>query len=109
MDISLRESSHKLLPDRPRNRWYVLRNRSRGEALLADGRNSNLFGRVPFVLPTVGSNNLRLHFSLVEIDPSYGPEWFEDAELFRIDFTYLGAVSKKLQLPNFVMNRIPGP
>ena len=109
MDISLRESSHKLLPDRPKNRWYVLRNHSRGEALLAEEHNSNLFGRVPFVLPTVGSNNLRLHFSLVEIDPSYGPEWFEGAELFRIDITYLGAVSKKLQLQNFVMNRIPGP
>ena len=109
MDISLQESIHKLLPDRPRNRWYVLRNRSRGEALLAEEHNSNFFGRVPFVLPTVSSNRLRLHFTLVQIDPSYGPEWFEGAELFRIDFTYLGAVTKKLQLQNFVMNRIPGP
>ena len=109
MDISLRESSHKLLPDRPKNRWYVLRNRSRGEALLAGEHNSNIFGKVPFVLPTVSPNHLRLHFTLVQIDPSYGPEWFEDAELFRIDFTYLGSVSKKLQLQNFVMNRIPGP
>ena len=109
MFISLKESSHKLLPNLPKNRSYVLRNRSRGEALLADGRNSNLFGKVPFVLPTVSPNKLNLHFSLVQIDPSYGPEWFEGAELFRIDITYVGAISKSLQMDNFVMNRIPGP
>ena len=109
MDISLKESSHRLLPDRPKYWWYVLLNRSRGEALLGDDRNSNHFGRIPFVLPTVNSNNLRLHFTLVQIDPSYGPEWFEGAELFRIDMTYVGAVSKSLQMQNFVMNQIPGP
>ena len=109
MFISLKESTHNLLPDLPKNRWYVLRNRSRGEALLANGRNSNVFGRVPFVLPTVSSNILSLDFSLVVIDPSYGPEWFEDAELFRIDITYLGSVSKSIQMQNLVMNRIPGP
>ncbi len=109
MEISLHESIHKLLPDRPRNRWYVLRNRSRGEALLAGEHNSNIFGRVPFVLPTVSPNRLRLHFTLVQIDPSYGPEWFEDAELFRIDITYFGTVSKSIQMQNLVMNRIPGP
>ena len=109
MWISLKESSHRLLPHRPKSRWYVLRNRSRGEAILGDERNSNFFGVVPFLLPTVSSNNLRLNFSLVSIDPSYGPEWFEGAELFRIDITYLGAVSKSLRIQNLVMNRIPGP
>ncbi len=109
MEISLKESGHWLLPDRPKSRWYVLRNRSRGEALLGRERNSNLFGVVPFILPTVVSNHLWLEFFLPHIDPSYGPEWFEGAELFRIDITYLGSVSKSLQMQNLVMNQIPGP
>ncbi len=109
MEISLKESSHWLLPDRPKGRWYVLRNRSRGEALLGNERNSNLFGVVPFILPTVSFNHLRLEFFLPHVDPSYGPEWFEGAELFRIDITYLGSVSKSLHMQNLVMKDIPGP
>ena len=109
MWITLKESSHSLLSDPPNSRWYVLRNRSRGEALLGDELNSNFFGVVPFILPTVRSQHLTLDFSLVLIDPSYGPEWFEGAELFRIDLTSLGSFSKSLQLQNVVMNQIPGP
>lgn len=109
MSISIRESNHMLLPDRPNFRWYLLRNRSRGEALLGNESNSNLFGIVPFFLPTVSFNYSRLDFLPPTIDPSYGPEWFDDAELLRIDISYLGAVSKSLQMHNFVMNQIPGP
>ena len=109
MWITLKESSHSLLSDRPRSRWYVLRNRSRGEALLGDELNSDFLGVVPFILPTVSFDRIQLDFSLVRIDPSYGPEWFEEAELFRIDLTALGSFSKSLQVQNFVMNRIPGP
>ncbi len=109
MWIELKESRHRLLSKQPRKRWYVLRNRSRGEALLGDGVNSNSFGVARFVLPTVSFNHLRLHFNLPLQNPSYGPEWFEGAELLRIDMTYLGVVSKSLRIENFVMNRIPGP
>lgn len=109
MSISIRESNHMLLPDRPNFRWYVLRDRSRGEALLGNEHNSNLFGIVPFILPTLSFNHLRLDFLPPTIDPSYGPEWFDGAELLRIDISYLGAVSKSLQMHDFVMNQIPGP
>lgn len=109
MWIELKESRHRLVSKQPRNRWYVLRNRSRGEALLGDEMSSNSFGVARFALPTVSFNHLRLSFTLPLQDPSYGPEWFEGAELLRIDMTYLGVVSKSLRMENFVMNRIPGP
>ena len=109
MWVELKESRHRLVSKRPRQRWYVLRNCSRREALLGDEISSNSFGVARFVLPTVSFNHLQLSFTLPLKDPSYGPEWFEDAELFRIDITYLGAVSKSIQMQNFVMNRIPGP
>ena len=109
MWIELKESRHRLVSKQPRKRWYVLRNRFRGEALLGDERSSNSFGVARFALPTVSFNHLRLHFTLPLQDPSYGPEWFEEAELVRIDMTYLGVVSKSLRMQNLVMNRIPGP
>ena len=107
--ISLKESSHRLLSDQLERRWYVMRNRSRGEALLGDERSSNYFGGVRFILPTVSSNYLRLDFSLPSNDPSYGSEWFEGAELFRIDVTYLGSFSKTIRMENLVLKDIPGP
>ena len=109
MWVELKESRHRLVSKRPRIRWYVLRNCSRGEALLGDEISSNSFGMARFALPTVSFNHLRLSFTLPLKDPSYGPEWFEGAELVRIDMTYLGAVSKSLRMDNLVMNRIPGP
>lgn len=109
MRIELKESRHRSVSKQPRKRWYVLRNRSRGEALLGDGMNSNLFGVARFFLPTVSFNHLRLNFTLPLQNPSYGPEWFEGAELLRIDMTYLGVFSKSLRMDNLVMNRIPGP
>ena len=109
MWIELKESSHSLLSKRPRKRWYVLRNRPRGEALLGDEISSNSFGVARFALPTVSVNHLKLDFTLPLKDPPYGPEWFERAELFRIDMTYLGVVSKSLRIKHLVMNRIPGP
>ena len=107
--ISLKESSHRLLSDQLERRWYVMRNRSRGEALLGDEHSSNYFGGVRFILPTVSSNYLRLDFSLPSNDPSYGSEWFEGAELFRIDVTYLGSFSKTIRMENLVLKDIPGP
>jgi len=109
MWIELKESRHRLVSKQLQQRWYVLRNRSRGEALLGDEMSSNPFGVARFVLPTVSFNHLRLNFTLPLQDTSYGPEWFEGAELFRIDMTYLGVVSKLLRMDNLVMNRIPGP
>ena len=109
MWIELKESRHRSVSKQPRKRWYVLRNRSRGEALLGDEMSSNSFGVARFALPTVSFNHLQLNFTLPLQDPSYGPEWFEGAELLRIDMTYLGVVSKSLRMDNFVMNRIPGP
>ena len=109
MWLSMRESKHSLISNRPRWRWYVMRNRSRGEALLGAELSSNFFGGARFVLPTLSFNNLQLHFTLPSDNPSYGPDWFEGAELVRIDITYLDSFSKTIRLENLVMKDIPGP
>ena len=86
-----------------------MRNRTRGEALLGGESSSNFFGGARFVLPTLSFNNLQLYFSLPSDNPSYGPEWFEEAELIRIDIIYLESFSKTIRMQNLVMKDIPGP
>lgn len=109
MFIDLKESNHRLFSDRPKYRWYALLNHSREEALIGEEVSSNFFGGVRFILPTVNSNHLQLHFTLPFNDPAYGPDWFEGAELVRIDITYLDSFSRTIRLENLVMKDIPGP
>lgn len=110
--IGLKESRHRLFQDRMKSRWYVLRNRSTGQALLSEGSLAYAIltpPMAPFLYPMLGVSHSSLHFRLPSTDPPVDPDWFEDAELVRIETRNLGRFSKTIRMDNLVLKDIPGP
>ena len=110
--IDLTESRHRLIQDRMKSRWYVLRNRAKRQALLSDGSLAYAIltpPMAPLSFPMLGVSHSSLYFALPPTDPALDPHWFEDAELVRIETRNLGRFSKTIRMENLVMKDIPGP
>ena len=110
--IELAESRHRLIQDRMKSRWYVLRNRAKRQALLSDGSLAYAIltpPMAPLSFPMLGVSHSSLYFALPPTDPALDPHWFEDAELVRIETRNLGRFSKTIRMEDLVMKDIPGP
>ena len=110
--IELEESRHRLIQDRMKSRWYVLRNRAKRQALLSEA--SLAFAvmsppSLPLSFPMLGVSHSSLYFRLPSTDPPVDSNWFQDAELVRIETRNLGRFSKTIRMENLVMKDIPGP
>lgn len=95
-----------------KSRWYVLRNRSKRQALLSEGSFAYAMltpPMAPFLLPMLGVSHSSLYFRLPSTAPPIDPGWFEDAELVRIETRNLGRFSKTIRMENLVLKDIPGP
>ncbi len=110
--IELRESRHRVIQDRMKSRWYLLRNQSTRQALLSEGSLAYAVftpQAAPLSFPMLGVSHSSLYFSLPSTDPPVDPHWFEDAELVRIETRNLGRFSKTIRIENLVLKDIPGP
>lgn len=110
--IELEESRHRLMLDRMKSRWYVLRNRAKRQALLSNGSLAYTIltpPMAPLMVPILGVSHSSLYFSVPSTDPSVAPDWFENAELVRIETRHLGRFFKTIRLENLVLKDIPGP
>lgn len=110
--IELKESRHRLIQDRMESRWYLLRNRAKGQAVLSEG--SIAFAILtpplaPLLFPMLGVSHSSLYFQLPSTDPPVDPDWFDAAELVRIETRNLGRFSKTIRMENLVLQDIPGP
>lgn len=110
--IELKESRHRLIQDRIKSRWYLLRNRVKRQAVLSEG--SLVYAiltppMAPLSFPMLGISHSSLYFSLPSTDPPVDTDWFEDAELVRIETRNLGRFSKTIRMENLVLSAIPGP
>ena len=50
-----------------------------------------------------------LVFTLPSTDPRVEPDWFDGAELVRIETRNLGRFSKMIRMENLILKDIPGP
>ena len=110
--IELKESRHRLIQDRMKSRWYLLRNRAKRQAVLSEGSIAYTIltpPLAPLSFPMLGVSHSSLYFQLPSTDPDVGPDWFEDAELVRIETRNLGRFSKTIRMQNLVLSSIPGP
>lgn len=110
--IELEESRHRLIQDRMKSRWYVLRNRSKRQALLSEGSLAYAVFTPPsgpLSFPMLGVSHSSLYFQLPSTDPPVDPDWFDDAELVRIETRNLGRFFKTIRMENLVLKDIPGP
>ncbi len=110
--IELKESRHRLIQDRMKSRWYLLRNRAKRQAVLSEG--SVAFAILtpplaPLSFPMLGVSHSSLYFLLPSTDPPVERGWFEDAELVRIETRNLGRFSKTIRLESLILKDIPGP
>ena len=63
----------------------------------------------PF-FPMLKVRRLRLNFSPPRSGPPIGPDWYDGAELIRVETRDLGWFSKSVRLEDLVMERIaPSP
>ena len=110
--VELKESRHSVVPDHHNYRRYVLHNRSKREVLLGDERTfsgvSTLSGW-EFFPPMLKIHRTTLIFTLPSTDPPVDPDWFQDAELVRIETRNLGRFSKTIRMESLVLKDIPGP
>lgn len=110
--IEMKESRHRLLQDHVKRRWYVLRNPSRHEALASSGSISYSIATPPAALlsmPILQVSHATLDFLLPTTDPPVDPDWFQGAEVVRIEARDLGRFTKTVRFNDMVMNTIPGP
>ena len=110
--IELTESRHRLIQDRMKSRWYLLRNRAKRQAVLSEGSIAYAIltpPLAPLSFPMLGVSYSSLYFQLPSTDPTVGPDWFKDAELVRIETRNLGRFSKTFRMENLVLSSIPGP
>ncbi len=110
--IELKESRHRLIQDRMKSRWYLLRNRAKRQAVLSEG--SIAFAILtpplgPLLFPMLGISHSSLYFQLPSTDSPVDPDWIDDAELVRIETRNLGRFSKTIRMENLVLQDIPGP
>lgn len=110
--IELEESRHRLIQDRMKSRWYLLRNRLKRQALLSEGSLAYAVftpQATPLSFSMLGVSNSSLYFQLPSTDPPVDPDWFDDAELVRIEIRNLGRFFKTIRMKNLVLKDIPGP
>ena len=86
---------------------YMLRNRTRNEALLGRSYPKDIFGRFP-ALHRLVVNRSPIYFTAAGIPNYQGPtisdEWLRHAELLRVESRFIGQFSKSVTVENFVMN-----
>lgn len=114
LTIEMEESRHRLVHDQGKSRRYVLHNPSKREALLGEEHSFSPFDfsmwsmlpPMAYFSPVLRVSRPSLSFELPGDSP-VDPEWFENAELVRIENVTLGRFSKSIRLDDFVMERIP--
>ena len=106
--VHLNEFGHRLMQDGRKQIAYLLINRSRRQALAGWDQEDSL--SVPTLMssffPMLEVRRLRLQFSTPRSGPPIGPDWYEGAELIRVETHDLGWFSKSIRLENLVMERI---
>ncbi len=106
--VHLDEFSHRLMQDGRKQITYLLINRSRRQALAGWDRRDTL--SVPPLMssffPMLQVRRLRLRFSPPRNGPPIGPDWYDGAELIRVETRDLGWFSKSVRLEDLVMERI---
>jgi hypothetical protein len=107
--VYLNEFGHRLMQDGHKQISYLLINRSRRQALAGRVLERDMLSVAPMMypfFPMLKVRRLRLHFSPPRGGPSIGPDWYEGAELIRVETRDLGWFSKSIRLEDFVMERI---
>ena len=106
--VHINEIGHRLMQDGRRQVTYLLINRSRRQALV--GRDSGAFLSMPPHLsrgfPMLRVRRLRLNFSPPPNGPPIGPDWYDGAELIRVESRDLGWISRSIRLEDLVMERL---
>ncbi len=106
--VHLNESSHRLTQDRRKHITYLLINRSRRQALVGRDRGDSLSmpPHLSSVFPMLRVRRLRLDFSPPHDGPPFDPNWYDGAELIRVESRDLGWISKSIRLEDLVMERL---
>ena len=108
LTVDLNEFSHRLTRDRRKHVTYLLINRSRRQALVGWDRGDSL--PMPPMLsdffPMLRVRRMRLNFSPPHDGPPIDPDWYDGAELIRVESRDLGWFSKSIRLEDLVMERI---
>ena len=106
--VHLNEFSHRLTGDRRKHITYLLINRSRRQALAGWDMGDSL--SMPPMLsdffPMLRVRRMRLDFSPPLDGPPIDPDWYDGAELIRVESRDLGWFSKSIRLENLVMAQI---
>ena len=113
--IKLKESRHRLVHDHGNSRRYVLHNPTNREALL--GKEYSIFPLdfsvwsflppMAYFPPVLKVSCATLSFELPSGSDRADPDWFQNAQLVRIETQTLGRFSKSVRMDDFVMKQIP--
>lgn len=107
--VDLNEFGHRLMRDGRKRISYLLINRSRRQALAGWVLERDTLS-VPHMMypffPMLQVRRLRLNFSPPQGGPPIGPDWYDGAELIRVETRDLGWFSKSVRLEDLVMERI---
>ena len=107
--VHLNEFSHRLMQDGRKQITYLLINRSRRQALAGWVLVRDTLSVPPMMspfFPMLKVRRLRLNFSPPRSGPPIGPDWYDGAELIRVETRDLGWFSKSVRLEDLVMERI---
>ena len=111
--VDLNEIGHRLMQDGRKQTAYLLINRSRRQALAGWVLVRDTLSVPPMMspfFPMLKVRRLRLNFSPPRSGPPIGPDWYDGAELIRVETRDLGWFSKSVRLEDLVMERIaPSP
>ena len=109
LTVDLNEFGHRLMQDGRKRISYLLINRSRRQALAGWVLERDTLSVPPMMypfFPMLQVRRLRLNFSLPRSGPPIGPDWYDGAELIRVETRDLGWFSKSIRLEDLVMERI---
>ena len=108
LTVHLNEFRHRLMQDGRKHTTYLLVNRSRQQALAGWdwGDSLSMPPHLPSVFPMLRVRRLRLDFSPPHDGPPIDPDWYDGAELIRVESRDLGWFSKSIRLEDLVMERI---
>ena len=107
--VDLNEIGHRLMQDGRKQISYLLINRSRRQALAGWVLERDTLSVPPMMspfFPMLKVRRLRLNFSPPRSGPPIGPDWYDGAELIRVETRDLGWFSKSVRLEDLVMERI---
>ena len=111
LTVDLNEFGHRLMQDGRKRISYLLINRSRRQALAGWVLERDALSVPPMMyrfFPMLQVRRLRLNFSSPHGGPPIGPDWYDGAELIRVETRDLGWFSKSVRLEDLVMERIAG-